>query len=101
MRTDFGDLGAEHIDLSSVDFTPELLQCIPAEMARKFRVLPISQTEEEFKVVFAAPTNLDNLDLNNVDVLAQYLNRPINICVADGREIDAYVERLYGKGQRA
>lgn len=35
------EFGAEHIDLSQVQFAPELLACIPAEMAHKYRVLPV------------------------------------------------------------
>jgi hypothetical protein len=36
MRDEFG---AEHIDLSQVEFTPEVLHSISAEMARQFGVI--------------------------------------------------------------
>ena len=87
---------AEHIDLSSARFTPELLRCIPAEMARKFRVLPISQPATQMNMVFAEPS-----DLKAVDALAQYFDRIIHIYVADGSEVDTFIERHYGTGGRA
>ncbi|HXC34891.1 MAG TPA: hypothetical protein VNV43_03400 [Candidatus Acidoferrales bacterium] len=86
------NFGAAHIDLSSVDFTPQLLRCLPAEMARKFRVLPITESAAVIGIAMAEPS-----DLNAVDTLAHHFNRPVYIYVAEGGEVDACIERLYGR----
>ena len=90
------NFGAENIELSSIQFTPELLRCIPAEMACKFRVLPVSQTETQVRIAIADPTKL-----NAVDTLAQHLNREVYIYTADEGEVDAFIERIYGIDGRA
>lgn len=87
------DFGAEHIDLSRVQFTPELLQCIPAGIARKLRVLPIFESTTTVGIVMADPS-----DLNAVDTLVHHLNRPVYIYIADEGQVDSFIDRLYGIG---
>jgi hypothetical protein len=55
------DFGAEHIDLSGVQFISELLRSIPVDMVRKFQVLPISRSGTELRIATADPSNLSAL----------------------------------------
>ena len=89
MRADFA---AEHIDLLQVQFAPELLGSIPVDMVRKFRLLPISQSQSTVGIAMADPS-----DLNAVDTLARFLNRIVHIYVADQKQIADLIERLYGR----
>lgn len=86
------NFGAEHIDLSNVQFTPELLSCIPAGMVQKLRVLPVFRSETQLGIAMADPS-----DLNPVDTLAHHLNCEICLYVADACQLAAFIERLYDK----
>ena len=85
------DFGAEHIDLSEVRFTPELLRSIPVDMVRKFRLLPVSQSQTMMGIAMADPSYV-----NAIDALAHSLNRLIYIYVADQNQISSFIDRLYG-----
>ncbi|HTR41221.1 MAG TPA: hypothetical protein VMH87_06360 [Pseudomonadales bacterium] len=85
--------GPEHIDLSEVEFIPELLNCIPAEMTLKFRVMPVYQTDKQIGIATADPG-----DLNSIDVVTRFLNRPIEILVADKSQLDDFIHLFYGAG---
>jgi type IV pilus assembly protein PilB len=89
---DAANFGAEHIDLSKVNFTPELLSCIPAKMVRKYRVLPIHQISDRTGIATTDP-----IDLNTIDTLVHNLNQEVEIYIADKDQLDAFIERLYGK----
>ena len=83
--------GADEIDLRSVRFTPELLACVPAELARKYRVLPVSDSAQLLRIAVADPSDIDAIDsLNN------FLKRDLEICVAEASQLDEFIERLYG-----
>jgi hypothetical protein len=83
--------GAEHIDLTNVQFTPELLRCLPTDMARKHRVLPVRKNETQIGIATADPS-----DLNAIDDLVDFFHRPVEMLVADKLQLDDFIERLYG-----
>jgi type IV pilus assembly protein PilB len=87
--------GAEEVDLSTVDFTTELLACIPAEMARRYRVLPISNLRRELWISMADPSDPEALDS-----LHQLLGRELVLCVSNPSHVDEFIERLYGSEGR-
>jgi type IV pilus assembly protein PilB len=72
------NFGAEHINLSQVPFTPELVQCLPARMAREFRAIPVYKNEKRVGIAVADPS-----DLNAIDTLVHFLSREIELFVAD------------------
>jgi type IV pilus assembly protein PilB len=84
--------GAMEIDLRDVVFTPELLASIPAELARRCRVLPISISPDEFLVALADPS-----DLEAIESLHKLLERDVTLCVADASQLDEFIGRLYGE----
>jgi type IV pilus assembly protein PilB len=88
--------GAEEVDLRKVNFPPELLASIPAELARRYRVLPVFNSPHELRLALADPSDLDL-----VDSLNHLLKRHIQLCVAEASQLDEFIERLYGHEDRA
>ena len=88
--------GAEEIDLRNVQFTAELLACIPADLARRYRVVPVFDSSELLRIALADPAELDT-----IDALAHLLRREIVLCVAEASQLNEFVNRLYGsEGKR-
>jgi hypothetical protein len=84
--------GAEIIDLTKVDFTPELLRCIPAEVVRKYRVLPVFDSPGRLAVALGEAD-----EMNVIDSLTYILMRPeLEIKVAAKQQIEIFIQRLYG-----
>jgi type IV pilus assembly protein PilB len=84
----------DKIDLSTVDFTPELLRSIPARVALRHGVLPVFQTESgDLGVALADPSDIDT-----IDSLTHQLHREIRICLADHAQLGVFLQRLYGAG---
>ena len=83
--------GAETVDLREVKFTPELLRFISSAFARKHRLLPIYVTDSLLGVALADPSDLDT-----IDYLARTSQRGIDVRVANSRQLDEFIWRLYG-----
>ncbi len=81
----------EIIDLSKIDFTPELLRCIPADVVHRFRVLPVRQWPNNLAIVIANPANLAA-----IDSIAHTLKIELCVCTADAQQIETFIQRLYG-----
>ncbi len=84
--------GAEVVDLRRVAFSPELLACVPAESARRYRVLPVSSSRGKLRLALADPSGLDA-----IDSLHRLLNRDLELCVAEESQLTEFIERLYGR----
>jgi type IV pilus assembly protein PilB len=85
------EFGAEFVDLTTVQFTPELLRCIPAELARRYRVLPVAESKRCLAIVTSDPS-----DLPMLDGLHSAVAREIELRVADESQIESFIEQLYG-----
>jgi type II secretory ATPase GspE/PulE/Tfp pilus assembly ATPase PilB-like protein len=84
--------GAEEVDLRQVAFSPELLACVPAASARRYRVLPISSSPDKLRLALADPSDLDA-----IDSLHHLLHRELELCVAEESQLNEFIERLYGR----
>jgi hypothetical protein len=84
--------GAEEVDLRKVAFTPELLARVPAGLARRYRVLPVSTSRDGLRLALADPSNLDV-----IDSLHYLLHCDLELCVAEASQLDEFIERLYGR----
>jgi len=88
--------GAEEVDLRNVEFTPELLGSIPADLARRYRVVPVFASPRVLRIALADPAELDT-----IDALAHLLRRDLELCVAGASQLNEFVNRLYGsEGER-
>jgi hypothetical protein len=80
------------IDLSKVQFTPELLSCIPAATAQIYRVLPVFDAGATLGIVMTDPSNLDV-----IDALFFLLGRQLQVQQVDPQQLDTFIQRLYGE----
>ena len=88
--------GADDVDLRNVRFTAELLGSVPAHVARRYRVIPVSDSPKVLRLAIA-----DSADLDTLDSLSHLLRRDLELCIAEGSQLDEFVERLYTPEGRA
>ena len=84
-------LGTEVVDLSTMEFPPELLSMVPPQTARVQGVLPLDFDGRMLRVVAANP-----LDPNVVDNLRFATQKDITLYVAPAQQIQEMIERFYG-----
>jgi hypothetical protein len=85
--------GAEEVDLRKFEFTETLLACIPKGVARQCRALPVFDGPGSLKVAVADPSAIRSIDL-----LRTCISRDLEVCVADERQLDEFIDRLYSPG---
>ena len=82
--------GIPSITLSQLDIDPEVVKLVPAQIAKKYEVLPVKRTGNALTLAMADPTNVFALDdvafMTNLQVL------PV---VASQGAIRQTIERLY------
>ena len=82
--------GMGFIDLSKVTQTPELLAKLPAETARRYRTVPVSEHDGSLVLAISDP-----LDFEAFDSLGFVLNRPVEFVCAVPSLIAEQVALLY------
>ena len=87
------DIGAQHFDLATFEPTPEILQAIPAGMARLCGAFPISSSPEGLQVAFTDPLNPQL-----IEDLRFGLDKQIVPIVARAEQVQALIDRFYGSG---
>ncbi|MEM6911997.1 MAG: GspE/PulE family protein [Verrucomicrobiota bacterium] len=87
------DLGAEFVDLDGYVPPAELVEMIPAGMARLHGAFPINAAEDGLHVAFVDPFNPQN-----VEDLRFALGKEIVVVVADATQVDALIGEHYGSG---
>ncbi len=86
---------AERINLEHVHFTPELLRCVPAQVAHGYRVLPVfEESSTSLGVAVVDPSDLDT-----IDGVHSALQRDLVLRVAERQQLDEFIQRLYGERQ--
>ena len=83
--------GADLVDLTTVQFTTQLLRCIPKEVVRKYGVLPIAESGHCLIVAVANPSDLDA-----VDGLRLELGRELELHVAEKSQLYSFIDSLFG-----
>ena len=83
-------LGTDVIDITSVEFTGELLGLIPHDVAKNYQCLPIGLDEETLHLCMSDPLNPTALD-----DLAYQLNRPLQLRVSDPSLIKMLIDEYY------
>jgi type IV pilus assembly protein PilB len=87
-------LGTEVISLRDREISPELLQTIPANVARMYRCVPVALNNDVLQVAVAEP-----LDPAKADEINFTAKRDVQIVVADPTDIDKTIERFYGQAE--
>jgi type II secretory ATPase GspE/PulE/Tfp pilus assembly ATPase PilB-like protein len=86
------DAGMEKVRLGDVDFTPELIEQISPELAKKYNVVPVRSSGEEIWLAVSDPHNVQALD-----ELSIILNKRVHGMVALSDDIERTINRLYAK----
>jgi type IV pilus assembly protein PilB len=84
-------LGTEVVDVTKMEFPPELLSMVPPHTARTRGVLPIDFDGQVLRIAVTDP-----LDPNVADSLRFATQRDVAIYVAPAGAIQALIERYYG-----
>ncbi|HXE42688.1 MAG TPA: GspE/PulE family protein, partial [Candidatus Baltobacteraceae bacterium] len=87
---------AEVVSIKDREFSPELLQTIPAKVAQMYHCLPIGINDGVVQIALADPLNPQVAD--EVHFAAK---RDVQIVVADPIEIQKTIERVYGQDDSA
>jgi hypothetical protein len=82
--------GARELDLRDVQFTAELLASVPAEHARRYQVLPVSSSPGRLCLALADPS-----DLVAINATSELIEADLEVCVADAKQLDEFIQRLY------
>ncbi len=85
-------LGTKVISLRDVQFTPELLKTIPANVARMYQCLPIATHDGAVQIALADP-----LDPGRPDEIHFAVKKDVQVVVADPADIERAIEQHYGQ----
>ncbi len=86
-------LDIQHVVLENFNFNRSLVNMIPEEMAKRYRVIPLFEKEGTLTVAMADPTNLRTLDH-----LKFKTGKEIEPVIAAERSILAMIEKNYSSG---
>ena len=84
--------GVPAILLGEFDIDPEVIKLVPAEVARKYQMVPVSRTGSSLIVAMADPSNIYGID--DLKFLTGY---NIEVVVASEAAIDETIQRYYEK----
>ncbi len=88
--------GAEVVHLGALKIEDDVIAVMPREVARKYRVIPLFQTEGKVAVAIADPS-----DLNAIDSLTHLLHAEIELRVASEPDIEAALGKYYGSEKKS
>jgi type IV pilus assembly protein PilB len=83
--------GVPAVDLSQIKIDAAVIKIIPAELARKYTVLPISKAAARLTVAMTDPTNVFALD--DIKFMTGYTVEPV---VAAEESLRTAIDRFYG-----
>ncbi|HOM59302.1 MAG TPA: GspE/PulE family protein, partial [Kiritimatiellia bacterium] len=82
--------GMEYVHVNPDAIDPAVTEVVPADVARKYGVVPVTQTEDTVTVALSDPMAYDT-----VDSLRYVLKMNVEAVVAPRSEVRAAVDRLY------
>jgi len=86
------NLGTDVVSLKDINFSPELLKSIPANVVRMYHCIPVAMKNGTLQVALADP-----LDPAHADEIGFASKRDVQVVVADPAEIEKAIERHYGQ----
>ena len=86
------NLGTEVVSLRDREFSPTLVQMIPAKVARMYHCVPVALKGSTVQVALADP-----LDPAQADEIQFASKHDVQVVVADPAEIEKALDRLYGQ----
>ena len=88
--------GAEVVDLADMRIADEVIAAVPRNIAKKYKVMPVSLSSGSIRVAVADPSDLDTLDSLRI-----ILKQDIEFCVATDEALDAALGKYYGGGGKS
>jgi len=85
--------GYSAASLSQFQIPPQIFSTIPADIARRYQVVPLQEDGNILSVMMADPTNFEA-----TDSLPAITGREIQICIGYPTEIAAFIEDQYAGG---
>ena len=89
-------LGTDVIDVSAIEFSDELLELIPAEIAKNNHCIPIGMDGETLHLCLVDPLNPTILD-----DLAFQLNKPLQVRIADPAAVQKLIDDKYSEEEES
>src|SRR5438093_5145446 len=87
-----GHLGTEVVELRELEFTPEILQTVPATAARMHQCLPVAVHGSTVRVALSDPLNPAA-----IDELGYLTGKEVQVVVADPAQIEKAINKHYGE----
>jgi general secretion pathway protein E/type IV pilus assembly protein PilB len=96
LKTVAMQLGMDVIALADHEITPEVIQQVPAAIARRYKVVPVFDSENTLSVALSDPLNIETLDS-----LRYLLKRNVDGVVAAEEEINEALDKYYGRAEQS
>ncbi len=90
LKTLAGQFGMEMISLSNMDITQSVIDLVPAEVARRYKIIPVYKNENTLTVAMGDP-----LDIDALDGLRYVLKFDVSGVVALPAEIEKALDHYY------
>ncbi len=84
--------GAEIIDLASIEIPDEVVQTVPRNVVKRYKVVPVRMTSSEITIALSDPSDLDT-----IDSLHHLLKKEVVPVVTTDEEIEQAINRYYGQ----
>lgn len=91
MRALAGHAAMEFVDLSHLAVPDEILTQVPTDVVKRFRILPIAESETGLMIAVSDPLNFDTFD-----AVTHVLNRDVEWVCATPDSIKEAIKRYYG-----
>ena len=91
-----GAASMDFVDLGQITIPVELIEMIPAETARRYKVIPIAKTDSSLLMATSNP-----LDFDTFDAVGHLLKRDIDFVCATPSQIKTALVRYYGTAEDA
>lgn len=96
LKTVAMQLGMDVIVLADHEIPQEVIQQVPAAIARRYKVVPVFDSENTLSVALSDPLNIETLDS-----LRYLLKRNVDGVVAADEEISEALDKYYGRVEKS
>ncbi|MFA5044088.1 MAG: GspE/PulE family protein [Kiritimatiellia bacterium] len=96
LKTVAMQLGMDVIVLADHEIPAEVIQQVPAAIARRYKVVPVFDNESTLSVALSDPLNIETLDS-----LRYLLKRNVDGVVAADEEISEALDKYYGRVEKS
>ncbi len=96
LKTVAMQLGMDVISLADHEISQEVIQQVPAAIARRYKVVPVFDSENTLSVAMSDPLNIETLDS-----LRYLLKRNVDGVVAADEEISEALDKYYGRAEKS